>query len=164
MYLQCLIRVHYNAHLTVQFHYNTPYRKYSLNRKQCFKTRKEMMRKNCYNSGVELSFFFFLSFCTISHFFTQDTQGYFEIIRLLSFYFNYVCGVTRYFILSDVYFLIVASFSCDPWLRKVNALKMYWKTFEKQSPKYWGYIIDLRNNFTPPRSFSGLYIHFIYFI
>ena len=62
MYLQCLIRVHYNAHLTVQFHYNTPYRKYSLKRKQCFKTRKEMMRKNCYNFGVELSFFSFYHF------------------------------------------------------------------------------------------------------
>ena len=108
--------------------------------------------------------FFILSFCTISHFFTQDTLGYFEIIRLLSFYFNYVYSVTRYFILSDVNFLIVASFSCDPWLRKMNALKMYCKTFEKQSPKYSGHFIDLRNNFTTPRSFSGLYIHFIYFI
>ena len=47
--LQCLIRFHYKLHLAVRFHYNTPYRKYSLNCKQLFKTRKEMMRKNCYN-------------------------------------------------------------------------------------------------------------------
>ena len=38
-----------HPHSTVRFHYNTPKRKYLLNCKQRFKTRKEMMRKKKYN-------------------------------------------------------------------------------------------------------------------
>ena len=43
-------------HSTVWFHYNTPYRKYLLNCKQRFKTRKEMIRENCYNPFIKKHF------------------------------------------------------------------------------------------------------------
>ena len=59
---QCLIRFYYNLHLTVRFHYNTAYRKYLLNYKQHFKTRKEKMRKNLYNLFKNIFQYYFLPY------------------------------------------------------------------------------------------------------
>ena len=59
---QCLIRFYYNLHSTVRFHYNTPYRKYLLNCRQRFKTRKEKMRKNLCNLFKNIFQYYFLPY------------------------------------------------------------------------------------------------------
>ena len=64
-------------------------------------------------------------------------QRFFYILKQFAYRhcnFSYVYSVTGYFILSDINFLSMASFSCDMRLRKINTVKgvfIIFKTFKK---------------------------------